>query len=93
MRLTPSQIAVYLICGDRVHPSNDQSMPELIREGHDFLVKITGKDFGYDLQAWHDYLKISREGGYTYGRNIVLPRIMKAAIQSQLWQNAVRSLT
>jgi len=49
-------------------------------QGHDFLVRITGRDFGYDLQAWHDYLKESREGGYTYGRNILLPRIMQAVL-------------
>ena len=57
------------------------------------LVQITGQDFGYDLQAWHDHLKESREGGYTYGRNIVLPRIMQEALLSPEWQEAVESLT
>jgi len=96
MRLTPAQIAVRLICGENLPRfAQDQNEPLLdrIREGHDFLVRITGKDFGYDLQAWHNYLKESREGGYTYGRNIVLPRIMKAALQSFEWQKAVASLT
>jgi hypothetical protein len=69
------------------------SLPERIREGHDFLIKITGMDFGYDLEAWHDHLKVSRAGGYTYGRNIVLPRIMQAALQSHEWQRAVFNLT
>jgi hypothetical protein len=70
-----------------------ESLQERIREGHDFLVSITGKDYGYDLQAWHNHLKEAREGGYTYGRNIRLPRIMQAALQSSEWQEAVRSLT
>ena len=54
---------------------------------------MTGKDFGYDLQAWHDYLKDSKDGGYTYGRNIVLPRIMQKALESPKWQAAVQALT
>jgi hypothetical protein len=93
MRLTPAQIAVHLICGESLSRVRDGPLLKRIREGHDFLVSITGKDFGYDLQAWHNYLKESREGGYTYGRNIVLPRIMQAALQSPEWQEAVRSLT
>jgi hypothetical protein len=53
---------------------------------------MSGKDFGYDLQAWHDYLKESKDGGYTYGRNIVLPRIMQKALESPRWQAAVQTL-
>ena len=56
-------------------------------------MRITGKDFGYDLQAWHDHLKESRSGGYTYGRNIVLPTIMKAALESVEWQAAAKQLS
>jgi hypothetical protein len=94
MRLTPAQIAIRLICGKtfprRAHP---ESLTERIREGHNWLVRITGRDFGYDLQAWHDHLKESRAGGYTYGRNIALPRIMQAALESPHWQQAVHDLT
>ena len=93
MRLTPAQIAVRLMCGESLPRVRDESLTERVREGHDFLVRITGKDFGYDLQAWHDHLKESREGGYTYGRNIVLPRIMQAALQCHEWQETVRTLT
>ena len=57
------------------------------------LVRISGRDFGYDLQAWHDYLKESKDGGYTYGRNIALPRIMQKALESPKWQEAVQTLT
>ncbi len=57
------------------------------------LVSITGKDFGYDLQAWHDYLKESREGGYTWARTIVLPKIMQEAMASEQWRQAVSELS
>jgi hypothetical protein len=93
MRLTPAQIAVRLICGEHLPRVRELSLVECLREGHDFLVQITGKDFGYNLQAWHDHLKTTREGGYTYGRNIVLPRIMKAALLSSSWKEAVQRLT
>jgi hypothetical protein len=56
-------------------------------------MKISGTDFGYDLKAWHDHLKQSRQGGYTFGRNIELPRLMSAALQSIEWQRAVANLT
>jgi len=70
-----------------------ESLVERIRQGHDFLVEIAGMDFGYNLQACHNQLKESRQGGYTYGRNITLPCVMKAALASSEWQEAVRSLS
>ena len=95
MRLTPAQIAVRLICG--VRPSQfaraSDDIRQRIRDGHDWLVRMTGKDFGYDLQAWHDHLKESRDGGYTYGRNIKLPKVMQEAMASAEWQEAVRRLS
>jgi hypothetical protein len=81
-----------MISGEAFPHVRTESLPTRVREGHDFLVQITGKDFGYDLQAWHDYLKESRQGGYTYGRNILLPRIMQAALRSPEWREAVRRL-
>ncbi len=93
MRLRPIQIAVYLICGEPIPHQESGSLAERLRTGHDWLVGISGHDFGYDLQAWHDYLKESRDGGYTYGRNIVLPRIMQTALRSPEWREAAQSLT
>lgn len=93
MRLTLAQIGVRLICGIGLPTRRNQSIREKIQEGHRILVRITGEDFGYDLQAWHEYLKESRQGGYTYGRNIVLPKIMQAALKSPEWQSTVESIT
>ena len=90
MRLTPAQIGVRLICGIDLPRMGNKSLRERVQAGHDLLVQITGKDFGYDLQEWHDHLKESREGGYTYGRNIRLPRLMQTALESPEWREAVR---
>jgi hypothetical protein len=93
MRLRPAQIGVLLICGRSIpHRAAENTLAERIQEGRRWLVEITGQDFGFDLQRWHDYMKESRDGGYTYGRNIMLPKIMQAALQSARWQKAVRCL-
>ncbi len=57
------------------------------------LARITGVDYGYDLRQWHDHLKVSGEGGYTWRRNIDLPRIMKDALESTEWKEAVARLS
>jgi hypothetical protein len=73
-RLTPAQIGVLLICGQSLPPlSEGESLETRIRHGRTTLVKISGIDLGYDLKAWHDHLKRSRQGGYTFGRNLELP--------------------
>jgi hypothetical protein len=93
VRATPSQIAIRLICGEGVpHSTWPKSRVERLRQGRDMLVRITKKDFGFDLQAWHEHLKVSREGGYTYNRNVALPRIMQKALESPEWREAVESL-
>ncbi len=56
------------------------------------LTRLTGADYGYDLQRWHDHLKVSREGGYTWNRTIVLPKVMQEALASAAWQKAVSDL-
>lgn len=64
-------------------------MRQRMRDGREMLRSITGKDFGYDLQSWHDYLKESRDGGYTWNRTIDLPKPMKAALENQEWLDTV----
>src|SRR5262245_32750237 len=93
MRLTPAQIAVRLICGELLPHRDGEPLPLRVQQGHDLLVSITGKDFGYDLVAWHNHLKESRQGGYTYGRNVTMPRIMQSALGSAEWREAVRGLS
>ena len=37
-------------------------MRQQLRDGRETLRSLTGQDFGFDLQAWHDYLKESKDG-------------------------------
>jgi hypothetical protein len=93
--MTPAQGAVRLICGVS-HPGlrgyRHLTLAERIRGGRALLVQISGKDFSYDLAAWHAHLKESRQGGYTWARTIMLPRIMKSALASEEWRQAVSEL-
>jgi hypothetical protein len=96
--MTPAQIGVRLICGEHLPQFavarivGGKDIKTRIKIGHDWLVRIAGKDFGYDLSAWHQHLKESREGGYRWGCNIVLPRVMESALASDEWREAVRQI-
>lgn len=93
MRLTPAQIGVWLICGHNLPIRSPQSLCECIKAGHDMLTSIVGVDYAYDLKQWHDHLKETRQGGYTWNRRVVLPRIMAEALASEEWHAAVSELT
>ena len=92
MRLTPAQIGVQLFCGRQLPIDAERSLAERLRSGRKLLAQIAGKDFRYDLAAWHAHFKESREGEYTWGRNIVLPRIMKEALASEDWKRTAHEL-
>lgn len=68
-------------------------MRERIAQGRDLLVRLTGCDFGYDLRRWHEHLKETGAGGYTWRSDIVFPKIMQEALASQEWHQAVAALT
>lgn len=92
--MTPAQIAVHLICGKAPGYLRHRytTLRERLPEGREALVRLTGRDFAYDLAAWHAHLKESREGGYTWARNIDLPRVMKEALASPEWREVAASL-
>jgi hypothetical protein len=92
MRLTPAQLAVHLLCGKSL-PGSPDSIDERIASGHKALTRIAKVDFGYDLERWHEHLKSSRDGGYTWNRTVALPRIMREALASEAWRAAVARLT
>ncbi|MCL4205324.1 MAG: hypothetical protein KJ000_22805 [Pirellulaceae bacterium] len=56
------------------------------------LRSISGQDFGFDLQKWHDHLKESKQGGYTWNRTIDLPKVMQRALANQEWLDTVAAI-
>jgi hypothetical protein len=88
VRLTPSQIAMMQLLGERL-PRGGRTLKERIQEGHAFLVSITGQDFGFDPQRWHDYLRETKAGGYRWGG--MAKRIARATSDAE-WCRAVEEL-
>ena len=93
MRLTPAQMAVHLICGRRLPTPRPQSLVDNMKKGREMHVNIAGVDYGYNLQRWHDHLKQSRDGGYTWNRTIALPKVMQEALVSSEWRQAADELS
>jgi hypothetical protein len=50
--------------GAQVIPDDDRI--QIMRRGRASLVEETGRDFGFDLKAWHRYLLAYPDHGYTH---------------------------
>jgi len=94
MRLTPAQIAVHLICGEDPTPPGrpQRTLREQLEVGREMLRSLTGQDFRFDLQKWHDYLKESKDGGYTWNRTVDLPKVMNRALANPEWLETVAAI-
>ena len=67
------------------------SLAEGIARGRQQLARMTGRDFGYDLMAWHNHLVESNVGGYrSAGRHGGYPDAIQRALGNREWQAAVR---
>lgn len=95
MRLTPAQIAMHALVGNLLPMGMPRgwSVAQRIRYGREWLVRITRVDFGYDLQAWHDFLRATDGGGYRWSnKHLGFPRRIARALADPAWQAAVAEL-
>lgn len=93
MRLSPSQVAVRLICGHQLPMGpRDRTTVQLIREGHRMLVQMCRCDHGYDLIAWHNKLCETKAGGYRWGKRKGLPKNIENALADLAWHAAVEKI-
>ena len=83
-RITPLQGDVLSLAGEHMPWGNDEPPPDAYRltamkSGREALKKLTGKDFGYDLAAWNDFLlksaKYSEEYTFDYAWKAVKHRV------------------
>jgi hypothetical protein len=82
------------LLGQNLPMGPQQSLPERIQTGHRFLVQITGRDFGYDPQAWHQYLRESNKGGYRWSnKHLGMPRCIEQALRDPAWRQAIVDLS
>jgi hypothetical protein len=65
-----------------------------VREGREWLVRITNQDFGYDAIRWHEYLWETDAGGYKWCRRSAesWARVVRERMSRPGWAEAVRLL-
>jgi hypothetical protein len=80
---------MWLMLGEHPRMLPDWDLKERIRRGHAALVRTTGKDFGFDPQRWHDYLRETKEGGYRWSG--VVKKISQVTTDPE-WCRAVAEL-
>lgn len=71
MRLTPAQVGMECLLGTTnpwLLAKSGGTRKLAIRCGREFLVQITGQDFGYDAVRWHEYLWATDDGSYRWCR-------------------------
>jgi hypothetical protein len=90
MQLTPAQLGMSLMIHGSMPMMPFGSRAEGIARGRQDLIRITRKDFRYDLRAWHDYLTETNEGGYKWGnRHRGIAKAIETAQSDADWQQAV----
>src|SRR5690349_13717098 len=93
MRFTPAQIGMLQLLGARLPMSPEQSIEGRIRSGHTFLVELTGQDFGFAPEPWHDHLRATNAGGYRWSnKHLGIPRRITTARANADWQQAIKNL-
>jgi hypothetical protein len=64
-----------------------------IQQGREWLVQVTGQDFGFDAWRWHAYLRASDEGGYRWSnKHLGMPRRIAEATHNPEWRAAIHAL-
>jgi hypothetical protein len=86
-RVTPLQMGMLGLAGhdlDNQEPSEEERRIAIAR-GRSFLVRMTGQDFGYDLNRWHEYLLESHSAQYRhpYAWRAVRPAVERAIEDSE----------
>lgn len=93
MRATPSQVAMILILGRHIPMMRFESLEKKLRKGREWLVSITGQDFGYDVARWHIHLIKTNAGGYKWSnKHNGFAAMVKLAMANPQWQMAVEAL-
>lgn len=83
-RVTPLQMDMLnlggeLLSSEETAPPNDRDRLNVMEDARRMLTQQTGRDFGFDLAAWHHFLlnddKLSQEYTFDYAWKAVKQRI------------------
>ena len=91
MRLLPLQEYMISLCGFSPYtPFEEEDIGvDQLASAHKALVNETGKDFGFDLRAWHEFLLGVEEYTYSYVHESMDSTIEKA-LNNPEWQLAAK---
>jgi hypothetical protein len=93
MQLTPSQGAMLMLLGTDLPRLRRNTLAQTIRDGRAMLRSITRKDFGYDPEAWHNYLCQTDYGGYRWSdKQDGIRSQIQEAIDNPEWRASVEGL-
>ena len=93
MRLLPLQIDMFQLCGEWmpfVEP-DELTLSQRLVDAHQSLVQQTGQDFGYDLNAWHDYL-CDGDGYKWSNKHLSIASAIRGALTNPEWISAVAEI-
>lgn len=90
MQLTPAQVGMSLLIHGGLPMMRHPTRAEGIARGRQSLIRITEKDFGYDLHAWHEHLIATNAGGYKWSNiHRGFPSEIEKALRDVDWQHDV----
>jgi hypothetical protein len=81
----PSQLYLMQLTGlvvegfAKVHNPSEAQVTRSKEEGHRKLCRMTGRDFGYDVERWYEYLILSDYGMTYHGGYGAMRRFLKKA--------------
>jgi hypothetical protein len=86
---------MYRLAGEWLPMCEPDPLPlsERITHARRALVEETGRDFGFDLKQWHEYLVQNHKDGYCWSNQhrSILSRIREAETDPE-WRHAVAAL-
>jgi ribosomal protein S27AE len=92
MKQTPAEFGLALICRGRIGFDAYPSLAEGISRGRLSLYQLTGRDFGFDVKSWFDYLAQNKLYD-AFGRSKPghYPGIVLAALGDPEWIHAAQT--
>ena len=93
MRLLPLQIDMFQLCGEWmpfVEP-DELALAQRLKHARESLVKQTDQDFGYDLNAWHEYL-CAGDGYKWSNKHLSIASAIREALSNPEWVAAVAEI-
>ncbi len=92
MGLTQTQCAMVLLLGEWLPSPALKKLEDRVREGRRLLQEVTGQDFGFDLERWHQHLLHKYPSYQWKGRHLVIWQQILLVAKDPGWLAAKEAL-